>query len=359
MHYQLKHLIGPAILTAVLASSGLAHANPVDNQPGVAQAPSFLSKIAGGVAFVVQQGVDQTKATVNQVTAAPQFLMNAVEATTRQVQPNGNPQLSSLRPESSTPSANFLPNPSQLQGNAPKPQPSSQSASPASIAPVTMETPGIQRSIHNVVADGTKPQGTSLYGAKTLSTLPEAIRVTFNPEKKPGDLSFQIGDRGGIQCNINDQLENIYTDNLNVAKCMLGMIRYEDVKANARNPKLFETLPPSQKRALEQGLKNVVSDPRAEHLAKGVALFLTVANVENNQELRSLVQQSVEKEQHPGAKEMMSIVSDMLTQRGILGDTLRVTDLQEAVVKMRVSGAEHEKQPRVPQRPAQNQEYSF
>ncbi len=354
MQYDFKKLIGPAILTAVLASSGLAHANPVDNQPGVAQAPSFLSKIAGGVAFVVQQGVEQTKATVNQVTAAPQFLMNAVEATTRQVQPN--------RIDSSMPSANFLPNPSQLQGNDPKPQnslPSSQSASPGGITPVTMDTPGIQRSIPNVVVDGTKPQGMSRDGAKTLSTLPEAVTVTFNPEKKPGDLSFQIGDRGGIQCNINDQLENIYTDNLNVAKCMLGMIRYEDVKANARNPKLFETLPPSQKRALEQGLKNVVSDPRAEHLAKGVALFLTVANVENNQELRSWVQQSVEQEQHLGTKEMMSIVSDMLTQRGILGETLRFTDLQEAVVKMRVSGAEHEKQPRVPQRPAQNQEYSF
>lgn len=73
MHYQIKHLIAPAILTAVLASSGLAHANPVENQPGVAPAPSFLSKIAGGVAFVVQQGVEQTKATVNQATAAPQF----------------------------------------------------------------------------------------------------------------------------------------------------------------------------------------------------------------------------------------------------------------------------------------------
>ena len=356
MQYDFKKLIGPAILTAVLASSGLAHANPVDNQPGVAQAPGFLSKIAGGVAFVVQQGVEQTNATVNQVTAAPQFLMNTVEAATRQPQ-HGTPQ-----------AASFLPTPAQLQGNT-QPVTSNQS-NPSYAPPVgqsvlntsvqpTMELPRTQGNIPNVVVDGTKPQSQVRNAVPAFATLPEAVTVTFNPEKKPGDLSFQIGDRGGIQCNINDQLENIYTDNLNVAKCMLGMIRYEDVKANARNPKLFETLPPSQKRALEQGLKNVVSDPRAEHLAKGVALFLTVANVENNQELRSLVQQSVEKEQHPGAKEMMSIVSDMLTQRGILGDTLRVTDLQEAVVKMRVSGAEHEKQPRVPQRPAQNQEYSF
>ena len=345
MHYPLKHLIAPAILTAVLASSGLAHANPVENQPGVAPAPSFLSKIAGGVAFVVQQGVEQTKATVNQVTAAPQFLMNAVEATTRQVQPNANSQ-----------TANFLPTPGQVQGNTP---PTGQYIPSTSGAPPTADISNVQRTAANVVVGGTKPQGLSRDGAKTLSTLPEAITVTFNPEKKPGDLSFQIGDRGSIQCNINDQLENIYADNLNVAKCMLGMIRYEDVKANARNPKLFETMQPSQKRALEQGLKNVVSDPRAEHLAKGVALFMTVANVENNQELRSWTKQMVEQEPQPATKEMLSIVSDMLTQRGILGDSLRSTDLTEAVVKMRVSGAEHEKQPRVPQRPAQNQEYSF
>ena len=348
--------MGPAILAAVLASSGFAHANPSVEQPGVTAAPSFLSKIAGGVALVVQQGVEQTKATVNQVTAAPQFLMNTVEAATRQ-------------PQQVTPqAASFLPTPAQLQGNT-LPVTSNQS-NPSYAPPVgqsvlntsvqpTMELPRTQGNIPNVVVDGTKLQSQGRNAVPAFATLPEAVSVTFNPEKKPGDLSFQIGDRGSIQCNINDQLENIYADNLNVAKCMLGMIRYEDVKANARNPKLFETMQPSQKRALEQGLKNVVSDPKAEHLAKGVALFMTVANVENNQELRSWAKQTVEQEPQPATKEMLSIVSDMLTQRGILGDSLRSTDLTEAVVKMRVSGAEHEKQPRVPQRPAQNQEYSF
>lgn len=108
--------------------------------------------------------------------------MNVVEATTRQVQPNANSQ-----------TANFLPTPGQVQGNTP---PIGQYIPTISGALPTAEISNVQRTAANVVVGGTKPQGLSRDGAKTLSTLPEAITVTFNPEKKPGDLSSKLETEG-------------------------------------------------------------------------------------------------------------------------------------------------------------------
>lgn len=167
----------------------------------------------------------------------------------------------------------------------------------------------------------------SFQQASTIAQLASAIGAQPGAIKNAPveGVAFKIN-ASGVECLVNAKdapdLNTLYQQNNNVARCMVGLIGQQDIadsvkelaqSQGAQAPQLME-------KALSQAM-NDVGGP-ADHMLKGVGMFLTAVAAGNDPSLGDWAKQVAQQEQDPGTKAVLERVSGFIQTKASLGSAV-------------------------------------